>query len=255
MLSRFRPGHAMVSSGFDQGAHPMCRAAGRSDPRGMRMRRVGWFLSAILAVLVALVASRYLRLDPADYFPDQREVYLSREGVLLAHVVGGMTALLIGPLQFSTWLRGRAVRLHRVTGLLYVAGAFAGGVAGLALASTAHGGAVPSVGFGTQAVLWLVTTGIGLRMVLAGRFADHRRWMLRSYALAFAAVTLRLLLGLHSGLEAVGFAVVDFTTAYQAIAWLAWLPQLLLVGWLTRKRPAEPARFQRPVGSVPSESR
>lgn len=231
----------------------MRQAAGRSDPRGMRMRRLGWFLSLVLAVLVALVASRYLRLDPAAYFAEQRDVYVSRERVLLVHVIGGITALVTGPLQFATRLRQRAVLLHRVTGVLYVAGAFTGGLAGLLLASTAHGGAVSSVGFGTQAVLWVATTGIGLRMVLIGRYADHRRWMLRSYALAFAAVTLRLLLGLHSGLESVGVPVVGFTTAYQAIAWLSWLPQLLLVGWLTRSR--SPSSVSRGPSTSPRRPR
>ncbi len=229
----------------------MCLTVRCADAGRMGARRVGWATAAVLAVLVALVASRYLRLDPAAYFPQQRQVYLQREGILLVHVVGGMTALLTGPWQLATRLRRRLLRVHGLTGALYVAGAAAGGCAGLLLAPTAHGGAVSSLGFGALAVGWLATTGVGLRMALTGRYADHRRWMLRSYSLAFAAVTLRLLLGLHSGLEAAGVPVVRFDTAYQAIAWLSWLPQLLLVWWLTsartsgrrpRRAPARPQR-------------
>ena len=52
---------------------------GTDVPHGALRRRwedgitTGWWATAaVLAVLVALVASRYLRLDPAAYFPQQR---------------------------------------------------------------------------------------------------------------------------------------------------------------------------------------
>ena len=47
--------------------------------------------------------------------------------------------------------------------------------------------------------------------------------MVRSYALTFAAVTLRLWLSALTG------AGVPFFEAYAAVAWLSWLPNLAAV--------------------------
>ena len=60
----------------------------------------------------------------------------------------------------------------------------------------------------------------------------HRAWMLRSYALTLAAVTLRIYIPLSQ------VAGVEFEAAYQAISWFCWVPNLLIVEWivLTRNR-------------------
>ena len=49
----------------------------------------------------------------------------------------------------------------------------------------------------------------------------HERWMIRSFSLTFAAVTLRLYIPI--GMIA-GF---PFNQAYVAIAWLCWVPNLM----------------------------
>ena len=57
--------------------------------------------------------------------------------------------------------------------------------------------------------------------------------MMRNYALTFAAVTLRMELGL---IGALGY---EFEVAYPVVAWLAWVPNLVLVEWwLLARRPA-----------------
>jgi hypothetical protein len=58
----------------------------------------------------------------------------------------------------------------------------------------------------------------------------HRAWMLRSYALTFAAVTLRIWLPLSQ------IAGIPFQEAYAAIAWLCWVPNLVVVEWFILRR-------------------
>jgi uncharacterized membrane protein len=205
---------------------------------GLRPRRFGLVVMGILSTLIAVVASRYLQLDPSTYFEEQRETYVARETVLVLHVGGAIVALLVGPWQFSRRLRRHGARVHRVLGVTYAVACLVGGSAGVALSTTAHGGAVASVGFALLGAAWLATTALAVRAVVAGRYADHRRWMIRSFSLCFAAVTLRLYLGVFGALEAAELTgAVTFTTAYVAIAWLCWVPNLA-VGWRISNRPA-----------------
>jgi hypothetical protein len=63
-----------------------------------------------------------------------------------------------------------------------------------------------------------------------GRFIEHRAWMIRSFALTFAAVTLRLYLPLHLLFQ------VHFDDAYRAISFLCWVPNLLVAELYLRKK-------------------
>jgi uncharacterized membrane protein len=198
-------------------------------------------VTTLLSLLVVLVASRYLAFDPSTYFPEQREVYVDRQVVLGLHIVGGMTALLVGPLQLARWFRARHVRVHRALGAVYVSGVLVGSVAGLVLATTAHGGPVAGLGFAGLAVAWATTTALAVHAVVHRRFQEHRRWMLRSFALTFAAVTLRLYLGV------VGVLGLDFSTSYVVIAWLCWVPNLALALWWTSERRTVTPPVSRPV--------
>ena len=90
------------------------------------------------------------------------------------------------------------------------------------MATHATGGLWARLGFGLLALAWLYS---GVRAYLAARggaFVVHRRWMVRNFSLTLAAVTLRLYL--PSALV----AGVAFEQAYPVIAWLCWVPNLIL---------------------------
>jgi uncharacterized membrane protein len=155
-------------------------------------------------------------------------------GVYL-HVFGALFALAVGPFQFLDRLRGRHPRMHRWMGRAYLLlGVLVGGLAGLYLSQFAHGGPVAQLGFGALALAWLYTGARAFDAIRRQEFAAHRRWMTRNYALAFAAVMLRLYL------PAAVIAGVDFAIAYAVIAWACWVPNLLLAEWRLRVSAARP---------------
>ena len=155
--------------------------------------------------------------------PDMTSAFVAHPVAVYLHVFAAAVALLLGPFQFSTRLRQAAIRVHRWTGRVYLgAGVLVGGLSGLYLSQFAYGGPVARLGFATLAVGWLYT---GVRAYLAirrGRPDEHRRWMIRNFALAFAAVMLRLYL------PASMVAGADFAVAYAVIAWLCWVPNLVV---------------------------
>lgn len=81
---------------------------------------------------------------------------------------------------------------------------------------------IAHVGFGLLACAWLFTTIRGFLRIRSGNDIDHRAWMIRSYSLTFAAVTLRIYIPLSL---AVG---IPFEVAYPAIAWLCCVPNIII---------------------------
>ena len=198
------------------------------------MRTPGYWLvaaSSLLMVGYALVA--YLFMEPGtSVHPEMKLVYAAHPFVIRAHVVGAAVALLLGPLQFHEGLRQRRPRVHRGMGALYLLlGVGVGGVASVRLAALSYGGFVAHVGFMLHGVLWILTGALALRPILTRRVSSHRRWMLRNFALAFGAVTLRLQMG------AFGAAGVPFDEYYPVVAWASWIPNLLFVEWVLLRRP------------------
>ncbi|MEZ5095634.1 MAG: DUF2306 domain-containing protein [Nocardioides sp.] len=169
----------------------------------------------------ALAASGF-RLLPAD-------VAANGFGLALRlHVVTSSVALLLVPWQLWPALRRRP-RLHRWLGRGYVLAAVAGGVSGFAAALFTANGAIAAAGFAVLGVLWTTTT---LAAYAAARRRDlrtHRRWAVRSFALAFAAVTLRLLIPLAMSMD------FTFAATYPLVAWLCWIPNLALAEWHLRR--------------------
>ena len=203
-----------------------------------RLARPGWVIMTLACVYIAVfVVTPYLTLNPEVYFPEQLENYLRVEFALGVHVLSGILALLIGPLQFARRLRRRFLRVHRFLGASYVASATALGVTGLVLAPTAYTGLGAVAAFTILDLAMLFTTWTAVRMVAAGRYDEHRRWMIYSFSLIMAGVMLRVWSLLYVVLSGVGVVEFSFETAYAAIAWLCWVPNLLLAAWFTR-RPA-----------------
>ncbi len=142
------------------------------------------------------------------------------------HFGGGGLALLLGPWQFSRRLRKKYLSAHRWMGRAYLLAVVGSGSAGIFLAPRAHGGLVSATGFGLLGVLWVATALLAFWTIRRGDVSGHQRWMMRNFALTYAAVMLRVYL------PAAGALGVEFDRAYPVIAWACWVPNLLLVDWL-----------------------
>lgn len=150
---------------------------------------------------------------------------------LNAHLAGGLVALAIGAWQFNTRIRLRFLNLHRWMGRGYVIAVMVGGLGAMAMVRVSLHGMVTHVGFGLLAGLWLFTTLQGYRRILAHDQVGHRQWMIRSYSLTLAAVTLRVYIPLGMSLG------MSFADVYQTVAWLCWVPNLIVAEWVVL-RPA-----------------
>lgn len=192
------------------------------------LSRTGWSLAAFLSVGVAVFSYRFLpAIGPRS--PEILANLFARPWLAL-HVLGAATALLVGIFQLLPALRRRRA-VHRWMGRVYTVGCMLGGVAGFIMAFGTTAGPVAAVGFALLAPIWIYTTAKGWLTARAGDYVAHRAWMIRSFSLTFAAVTLRLYLpiGIMAGLT--------FEQIYVATAWISWIPNLLIAElWLRRGR-------------------
>jgi uncharacterized membrane protein len=198
----------------------------------LRTRRTGWPLQLVLwsSIFIAVGSWRYLVPGAPGGAPPILDNAFTRIGALTVHAAAASTALLVGPFQFLPGLRMRRPGVHRWTGRLYVLACGVGGLSGGVLALGARTGLPSTVGFGLLAVAWLVSTWRAFDLARQGRIAEHRRWMIRSFALTFAAVTLRLYLP---------FAFVSpfgYVDTYRVISFACWVPNLLLAETLLLRR-------------------
>jgi len=146
------------------------------------------------------------------------------------HIAASGLTLILGPFQFDAGLRQRRPGLHRFAGRVYVLACLTGGVSGLLTAWGTTAGPVAGAGFFVLAIIWLYTLARAVAAVLARNFPAHERWMVRCFALSLGAVTLRLYLGL-------GVPLFGFNAAYPVIAWIAWVPNLLIAElWLASRK-------------------
>lgn len=197
----------------------------------MTKKAFAWLGMTLLAIAVAGYA--ITMLFAPEFRPSfVRILFAERPVATFAHLMGGAIALVAGAFQLNTRLRTRFIGVHRWLGRLYVLAVAIGGVAAFALALHSFGGLVARVGFGLLAVCWLGSTLNAYRHIREGNWRTHRSWMIRSYALTLAAVTLRVYLPSSQ------LAGVPMTVAYPVISWLCWVPNLLIAEWFVRSRHA-----------------
>jgi len=187
--------------------------------------KLSWSFMTLGAVLIGLYALGITAV-PALRGEFVLDMLNSSGSGALFHFFSGGAVLIIGALQFHIGLRSGYPQLHRWLGRIYVAGVMFGGVSGLYLAFYSSGGIVAHWGFGVLATCWLLSTGKAFLHIRSGRVREHRIWMIRSYALTLAALTLRIYIPITQ------IAGVDFEQAYQAIAWMAWVPNVLIAEWV-----------------------
>lgn len=155
-----------------------------------------------------------------------------------AHIAFAGLALLLGPFQFSKTIRQRHVRVHRAIGRVYVISVVVGGTAAFVMSFFSSVKLLGFFGFGSLAVIWVASTVTAYRAIRRRDTASHQAWMIRSFALTYAAPTLRLWLFallISQLFLGVGFEQA-YTNAYAPVPFLAWLPNLVVAELMIRRR-------------------
>ena len=188
-------------------------------------------LVLVLAILVAFwfldsYAFQYLTLER-----DRFGIYWARREWVYVHVLAGMLALLLGPIQFWLGLNRREKLLHRILGGGYVLSAFASAGAALYLARHTDFGWVFGMGMTSMAVAWILSTTLATISICLHLVEQHREWITRSYVLTFGFVTFRVF---TIALQVVGVGTtLDQMTA---ASWFCWSVPLLLTECLMQTR-------------------
>jgi len=197
-------------------ATPATPAAGS---RAKRLVWLGWV--AVLGGLGYFLFQRiprYFVVTPESYGNSWPQV-----SWLLPHIICGVLAAVLGPLQFWPKIRRDYLPFHRIAGRIYVVTVLTGAVAslGLSLRMSADNAAYAS-GLIGLAVAWVVTTGMAFVAIRRKQLTQHKQWMIRSYVVTFAFVTFRLL---DDTLSDRG--LVPAHEFYTILAWACWAVPLL----------------------------
>ncbi len=153
-----------------------------------RFKTILW-ASLGLTTLFVFITSEVLLITDYPMYHAYRLQVIADRGLLIPHTLCGSFALLAGPLQFSSRLRQRHLKLHRIVGRLYFFSVIVGAFTGIALASGRPG--LP--GTAMQATAWIVCTTAAVIAARNRQIAAHRQWMARSYAVTFTFVSSRVL--------------------------------------------------------------
>jgi uncharacterized membrane protein len=159
------------------------------------------------------------------------------------HVITSSLVLLAGFTQFSQAIRRNTPRLHRFAGWLYIIATL--GLAlpsGFILALSANGGISTQICFVVLGILWGISTVLALYAAFRKQWIQHRNWMIRSFALALSALSLRTWkLALYE-LQ----PYWDWLTPlhiYQLEAWLGWTINLLIAELIIYRLMSKKKRF------------
>jgi len=180
---------------------------------GPRFKTILWIALGLTTLFVFITSELLLITDYPMYHAYRLQVIADR-ALLIPHALSGTTALLAGPLQFSSRFRQRHLKLHRVLGRFYVASVFIGSFTGIALAAGRPG--LP--GTSMQAAAWMVCTAAAVVTARNRQIVAHRQWMIRSYAVTFTFVSSRVLnlwprYWSHLGDSLAAVGVIAFTLA------------------------------------------
>ncbi len=149
-----------------------------------------------------------------------------------AHVMTSTFVLLLGIFQFLPGLMKRYPGWHRLAGKIYIVLVlFISGPGGLIMGFYANGGWPARISFIILSMLWMGFTFFAFVLVRKKEFEWHADYMVRSYALTLSAIALRLYAFFLPSI-----ILLEPNTAYRLIAWLSWIPNLIIAEILIRKK-------------------
>lgn len=158
-------------------------------------RRTSYAKAALWTVMALMTLSVIILSEiPLFKLTHPRHLHLvSIRWMLIPHALAGTTATLIGPLQLSTRLRSRHLTLHRILGRVYVVAILIAAPLAIYIATINHQPAIFYTGTIVQSGSWIVTTLAAFLTARNRHIQQHRQWVVRSYAVTFTFILVRVL--------------------------------------------------------------
>jgi hypothetical protein len=146
------------------------------------------------------------------------------------HITSSIFVLLFGVFQFIKPLLESFPQLHRLLGKAYVIIIlFLSAPSGLVMAFYANGGLYSRISFVIISVLWWLFTFAAYLKIKNKKIKGHIDFMIRSYALTLSAITLRTYV-----LILPSFIHLHAKEMYTLVAWLSWVPNLIIAEVIIR---------------------
>jgi uncharacterized membrane protein len=200
-----------------------------------------------LAPTLALIVAVFLGFSLPPYFTGGTRVPATfglHYPLLVAHVMLASAAIVAAVMQIWPRLRTRYPVLHRRVGRVYLVTAVPAALCAMVIGAATPFGPFLAVGNVFLASLWLWFTINGYLAGRQHRFAEHRRHMLRSAALALSIITNRIwtpiIFVTAQPLQDSVFHGNDEHYLWFAAglgAWLGWTIPLAAVQWWLSKKP------------------
>lgn len=217
-------------------------AAGR-----VRGRRVGIVIAVLTTIVLVFFARRIATdwphvLDGSVPDDDLVEKYVAHPWLAYGHMVPGVVYLLGAPLQLSQRFRTRHHTLHRRLGRVLLGCALVTGVLAVVLGFVfAWGDGAESSAtavFGSWFLVALVRAFVAIR---SGRVAEHRRWMVRAFAVGLGIATIRLWVGVFTGIQlgllGMGDETMPARSTFGIAFWLGLGMHVAFGEWWLRRTP------------------
>lgn len=202
-----------------------------------RSRLFGVFLLLIygfLSYLLIAISLQYIPYDTDVAFLRIKQDVIDIPFYKLAfftHVYTAVFVLPAGFTQFSSSIRKNFPRVHKYIGWVYAIVVIClAGPAGFYMGLFANGGLPSQVAFCLLAILWIYFTVVAIAKVIKGDIKSHREFLIRSFALTLSALTLRA----WKYLLVVLFQPRPMDV-YEIVAWLGWIPNLIIAELIIRK--------------------
>lgn len=200
-----------------------------------------WFFKTVLLYTILCVSVflmlrtsiNYLSFQDDNQFLAFKQDYIGNPVWKLAfyiHVFSAFIALFAGFTQFSTEIMQKHRKVHRILGHFYIWNILIINFpSALIMAIYANGGSVGKAAFLLLDLLWFWFTYKAFVSALKGKFVEHREFMIRSFALTFSAITLRIW-----KMFLVQTPWFDSSNVYVVVAWMGFVPNLLLAEVMIR---------------------
>ena len=185
---------------------------------------IGYIYFSYLLLLITLQYVPY-HTDVAFLRIKQEVIVLNHYKIaFFTHVYTSIFLMIFGALQFSNYIQKKYIKLHRISGRLYVGILLLlSGPSGLVMSYYANGGLLAQVSFLLLSTFWMLFTFLSLYFILKKQVIKHQKFAIRGFALTLSAISLRLF----------KYLLVFFfeplpMDAYRIAAWSGWTFNLLV---------------------------